>query len=473
MKHFSRLLLFVFVCSVLAVSQSITSGDISGVVTDPSGAVVPNAQVTAVSDATGETHTTTSNGQGVYRFSFLKPGSYTVAATSAGLQAASRKVQVGIGQVATANIGMTLTTASTTVEVTTSALQLDNADMSTQFSNQQISLVPNPGNDLSAVAQTAPGAIMNTQGGFGNFSTYGLPGTSNLFTLNGQNDNDPFLNLNNSGATNLLLGINDVQEATVTNNGYSGQYGQLAGSQVNYVSKSGENSFHGNAIYFWNGRVMNANDYLNNLAIAGSPSTPRPFDNVNQWAASFGGPIKKDKTFFFFNYEGLRVIIPTASQVRIPTAEFQAATLANLAGADPAAIPFYQNIFSLYNAVHGSQIGTGNCSTLTVLTLVGPCFNRLQTTQNNFTHEYQMSLRIDQKFSDKDSLFGRVQTDRGVQATFTDPINPAFNTQSTQPEYQGQLSETHLFGSNAVNEFKLSGQWYTAVFDNPNRQAAL
>ena len=161
------------------------------------------------------------------------------------------------------------------------------------------------------------------------------------------------------------------------------------------------------------------------------------------------------------------------AQVRIPTAEFQAATLANLAGKDPAAIPFYQNIFSLYNGVHGSQVGTGSCSTLSVLTLAGPCFNRLQTTQNNFTHEYQMSLRIDQKFSDKDSLFGRVQTDQGVQATFTDPINPAFNTQSTQPEYQGQLSETHLFGSNAVNEFKLSGQWYTAFFDNPDRQAAL
>jgi outer membrane receptor protein involved in Fe transport len=472
MKHFLRLLLFALI-SVLAVSQSITSGDISGVVTDPSGAVVPNAKVTVVSDATGETHTANSNGQGVYRFSFLKPGSYTVSATSAGLQAASHRVQVGIGQVATANIGMTLTAASTTVDVTTSTLQIDNADLSTTFSNQQISLVPNPGNDLSAVAQTAPGAIMNTQGGFGNFSTYGLPGTSNLFTLNGQNDNDPFLNLNNSGATNLLLGINDVQEATVTNNGYSGQYGQLAGSQVNYVSKSGENSFHGNAIYYWNGRVMNANDYLNNLAIAGSPSTPRPFDNVNQWAASIGGPIKKDRTFFFFNYEGLRVIIPTASQVRIPTAEFQAATLANLAGKDPAAIPFYQNMFGLYNAVHGSQVGTGSCSTLSVLTLAGPCFNRLQTTQNNFTHEYQMSLRIDQKFSDKDSIFGRVQTDQGVQATFTDPINPAFNTQSTQPEYQGQLSETHLFGSSAVNEFKLSGQWYTAFFDNPDRQAAL
>src|SRR6516225_3773053 len=101
---------------------------------------------------------------------------------------------------------------------------------------------------------------MNTGGGFGNFSSFGLPATSNLFTLNGMNDNDPFLNLNNSGATNLLLGANDVSEVTVVNNGYSGQYGQLAGSQINYVTKSGGNKWHGNAIYYWNGRTLNAND---------------------------------------------------------------------------------------------------------------------------------------------------------------------------------------------------------------------
>ena len=472
MKHFVKLLFFTLIAS-FALAQSTTSGDIAGVITDPTGAVVPHAKMTATNDGTGETHAATTNAEGSYRFSFLKPGSYTIKASAPGFQDNTRKVQVGLGQATTANIAMAITSATTTVEVTTSALEVENADLSTRFDNEQISLVPNPGNDLSAVAQTAPGAIMNTQAGFGNFSTFGLPGTSNLFTLNGQNDNDPFLNLNNSGATNLLLGSNDVQEATVTNNGYSGQYGQLAGSQVNYISKSGENVLHGNATYFWNGRVLNANDYLNNLAIAGSPSTPKPFDNVNQWAFGIGGPIKRDKTFFFFNYEGLRVILPTSAQVRVPTAEFQAATLANLAGKDPAAVPFYQNIFGLYNGVKGSQIGTGTCSTSSVLTLAGPCFNRVQTTQNNFTHEYQMSLRIDQKFSDKDSLFGRVQTDQGVQATFTDPINSVFNTQSTQPEYQGQLSETHVFNASAVNEFKLSGQRYTAFFDNPSRSAAL
>jgi outer membrane receptor protein involved in Fe transport len=472
MRFLPKLLLFVLISS-LAFSQSSTSGAITGTVTDPSGAVVPNAKVTATNDATGQVFNTSTNGEGYFQFSFLKPGSYTLGATATGLQATSRKVQVVLQQSTATKIDMAVTAATTTVEVTTSPLQVDNADLSTTFSNQQISQLPNPGNDLSAVAQTAPGAVMNTQAGFGNFSTYGLPGTSNLFTLNGQNDNDPFLNLNNSGATNLLLGTNDVQEATVTNNGYSGQYGQLAGSQINYISKSGENTWHGNAIYQWNGSVMNANDYLNNLAIAGSPSVPKPFDNVNQWAAAVGGPIKKDKTFFFVNYEGLRVVLPTSAQVRIPTAEFQTRTLANLAGANPAAIPFYQNMFNIYNGVQGSQVGTGTCSTLTVITLVGPCFNRVQTTQSNFTHEYQASIRFDQKFSDKDSLFARVQTDQGVQATFTDPINALFNTQSTQPEYQGQLGWTHLIGSNMVNEFKVSGQWYSAIFDNPDRTAAL
>src|SRR5690242_10572940 len=143
---------------------------------------------------------------------------------------------------------------------------------------------------------------MNTQAGFGNSSMFGLPATSNLFTFNGQNENDPFFNLNNSGATNLLLGLNDVQEATVVNNGYSVQYGGLAGANVNYVSKSGTNNFHGNAIYYWNGSAMNANNWFNV-----NSGTPRPFSNANQWAAAVGGPIKKDKTFFFVDYEGLRV----------------------------------------------------------------------------------------------------------------------------------------------------------------------
>src|SRR4029077_7241821 len=151
------------------------------------------------------------------------------------------------------------------VEVTAEGgvVQTENGNISTTFTPEQVQLVPNPGNDLSYILQTAPGAVMNTQAGFGNASTFGLPATSNLFTVNGMNENDPFLNLNNSGATNLLLGKNDIREATIVNNGYSGQYGGLAGANVNYVTRSGTNTGHGNAEYFGNGGAMNANNYFN------------------------------------------------------------------------------------------------------------------------------------------------------------------------------------------------------------------
>ena len=143
-------------------------------------------------------------------------------------------------------------------------LQTDNGDTSTSVSQQQVSNVPNPGNDLSAIAQIAPGAIMNTQGGYGNVEAFGLPATSNLFTLDGMDSNDPFLNLNNSGATNLLLGSNEIQEADVVTNGFSAAYGTFAGINVNYITKSGGNQYHGNAVYYWNGSALNANDWFNN-----------------------------------------------------------------------------------------------------------------------------------------------------------------------------------------------------------------
>jgi outer membrane receptor protein involved in Fe transport len=482
-RFLGKLFLFTLIAftliATLGFAQSITSGDITGVVSDPSGAVVPNATVTATNTNTGVVHHATTNGEGVYRFSFLQPGPYKLSINAQGFQPAARNVQVSVGQAANGNVALAVTAATTTIEVTTPALQVENADVSTTFSQEQIALVPNPGNDLSAIAQTSPGAVMNTQSGFGNFSSFGLPGTSNLFTIDGQNDNDPFLNLNNSGATNLLLGANDVQEATVTTNGYSSQYGQLAGAQVNYVTRSGGNNFHGNATYYWNGRVMNANNYFNNQQIQGSPSVPKPFDNTNQWAVGFGGPIIKDKTFFFFDYEGLRIVLPTTGQVRIPTPGFEAATIANLTSKGlTASIPFYQNIFALYNGTPNAANGTpGPCAATSFTPPAGfdpnNCRLTVQNTATNFTHEYQVSLKLDHKFNEKDSLFARVQNDHGLQATSTDRINPIFNTQSDQPEYQGQIGETHVFSPNVINEFKGSVLWYSAIFDNANRSATL
>ena len=470
-----------------AVSQSLTSGDLTGLVTDPSGAAIPNANVTITNNATGATQTHTTNGQGTYRFSLLSPGTYTLAISAANFQDVHQTATVTVGQATSVNAQLQLSSASQSVEVTGEAavVHTENADLTTSFSPEQISQVPNPGNDLSYIVQTAPGAIMNTQAGFGNASIYGLPGTSNLFTVDGMNENDPFLNLNNSGATNLLLGQNDIQEATVVNNGYSGQYGGLAGANVNYTTKFGSNQWHGNALYWWNGRTLNANNYFNNQT-----GTPRPFDNANEWAASLGGPIRKNKTFFFVNTEGLRVLLPTSNKVNIPSPQFQAATLANLTSTSPASIPFYNNLFGLWKnarganraqnvllpgtAANGQPTGNG-CGTFAGLgtgAAAAPCALQFQSTAGNQTNEWLLTTRVDQNFGSNDRAFVHFRTDHGVQATYTDPITPVFNAQSNQPQYEGQIQETHSFGSTAVNQFIVSGSWYSAVFAPQNLPAA-
>src|SRR5581483_9426647 len=217
-------------------AQSLVSGDVTGTVSDPQGRVVPNATVTLTNTGTQQSQNTTTNAEGVYRFSLLPPGQYSVKVEAQGFQNFERPVTVAVGQASSMNIQLAVGASSTTIEVAAEAgvVQTENGNISTTFTPEQVQLVPNPGNDLSYIVQTAPGAVMNTQAGYGNSSTFGLPATSNLFTVNGMNENDPFLNLNNSGATNLLLGQNDVQEATIVNNGYSVQYGGLAGANVNY-----------------------------------------------------------------------------------------------------------------------------------------------------------------------------------------------------------------------------------------------
>jgi hypothetical protein len=483
------LLLAALLLAPQMMAQSSTTGDVTGTVTDPAGAVITGATVTLKSNANGSTQTASTSDKGFFRFSLLAPGDYTLTVAASGFQNATRTVAVSLGRTNDQDFKMSIT-AATTVEVTGEAplLQTDQANVATSYNETQVKLVPNPGNDLSFVAQTAPGAIMNTQSGYGNFSTFGLPATSNLFTLDGMNDNDPFLNLNNSGATNLLLGQNEIAEATVVNNGYSGQYGQLAGSTVNYVTKSGTNRWHGNAIWWWNGRAMNANDWFNNHT-----STPKPFDNANQWAASFGGPIQKDKTFFFVDYEGLRVLLPTSAPALIPSPQFETATIAQLNATGLAAsVPFYQTMFNLYNGAPGAATaspspidplnpGAGGCGgffgadfpTNPALGQTVACTLSFRSTASNFTHEWLLGMRFDHVFSEKDRMFARFQTDHGVQATYTDPINPVFNALSTQPEYQGQLSETHIFSGRTANSLVISGQWYSAIFQPPNLAASL
>ncbi len=201
-----RLLAFLATIALLLpgrlLAQSTTTGAISGTVADPSGAVLPDLTVTlkSVDMDRGFTQTGRTNAQGFYQFPLLQPGVYTVTVSAANFKTLSSTTTVSVGQNSIINTRMEVGTTATTVEVSGEAplLQAETSEISTTFNEREISEVPNPGNDLSFIAQTAPGSVMNTGSGYGNFSNFGVSATSNLFTLNGMYDNDPFLNLNNS-----------------------------------------------------------------------------------------------------------------------------------------------------------------------------------------------------------------------------------------------------------------------------------
>ena len=484
-------LLVVFMMTAVAslFGQTATTGDISGVVADPTAAVVTGVPITLKNVDTGSSASTTTNAQGSYNFSLLQPGKYSVSANVAGFKKILKTATVTLGTSTTVNLQLSLGSQAESVDVTDEVVgvQTEDANLQTNINAQQIALLPNPGNDLSAVALTAPGVVMNTTGGSvfggGNYEFFGLPSNSNVFTYDGANDNDPYFNVNNSGATNLTLGLNDVQETSVVTNGYSGQFGGLAGANINYVSKSGTNSYHGNAEYWWNGRALNSNNYFRNQAngIAGSQVDPRPFVNANQYATSFGGPIKKDKSFFFVDYEGIRLVIPSLFSVNLPTQQFQNAVIANLNSVSPASVPFYNQLFGIWNGTPGAAqaqntLAAGGCSNVTSLAGVAfaaanPCATQLQGGTSQATNDYLIVGRYDQNIGNNDKLFVRVQHESGQQATYTDPLNPAFDAHSAQPEWQSQLSETHTFGADKVNNFIASLQWYSALFTMTNPTA--
>jgi len=416
---------FVAVCAVpVAYSQSNISGDLASNVTDPSGAAISNAQVTVTSEARGDAKVVTTDANGNFRVPLLQPGRYKVNIKAQGFETATADANVAAGVISPVSIKLSVGQTSTTIEVTdasTQVLHTDDAQISTSFDLEQIQTLPNPGNDLTFVAQTTPGAVMNTQGGYGNFSVNGLPGTSNTFTVNGGYEGDPYLNLNNSGATNLLLGNNDVSNVTVITNSYDAAFGGLGGAQVSEISRSGTSKWHGNLVYWWNGRATNANSYFNK-----QEGLPRNFSNVNQWAASIGGPLKKDKVFGFMNTEGLRVIIPNTGQVSAPSPAYQAAILGAAGSADPALAPYgnladnnnqgeaplYQAMFKYYTSAPGFKNAQPD--------LYGDPATVWWTGQStNFAHEWLITDRVDFNLSDADRLYIHSKVDKGVQPTAT------------------------------------------------------
>ena len=469
------------------IAQTLTSATVVGTVTDSTGAVVPNATVHIRQPETDSTSTTVTGASGRYRFPFLKPADYEISAEAGSLDAAPVRIHLLVGQEQSLNLKLGVKAVQQTVEVDTSAglLQTENGNNLTDYSQQYIENTPVNGGDITNIAFATPGIRINVGGGNANFNVNGLPFNSVLFTVNGADIVEPYNNNNKSGSSNNTLGANDVAEASVITNAYSAQYGREAGAQVNYISKSGTNHFHGNLIENYNGQFLNANDYFNN-----ANGTPRARAVANQYAASIGGPIVKDKVAIFLNTEGLNYALPSAGVVSLPSQALQTYVLAHV---PTTALPYYQAIFTQYNAspgvsravpvVNGTSgsfvdttgnqgCGKNGFSGTYLSGTSGPqfggatgvsCAVAFGTTASSVNTEYTVVGRVDWNINAEQKLYFRISRDAGVQASSTNPVNSLFSGRSPQPWVIPQLNYTYAITQHLVNNFILNGNYYSVV----------
>src|ERR1700728_4876346 len=352
-----------------ALAQGETTSAIVGQVTDATNAAIPGATVTITNRETALQRTAKTDDEGRFNFPQLKPGTYSVKVEAEGFDPRQNdNVLSGLGQKQTVNFTLKVAQSNQTVEVSGAAplINPENPNTSTNLNAPALENLPNPGGDLTYPLQFAAGALINTAGsgndfvggtnGYGNVEFNGLPAISNGYIVDGLETNDPLTNLNSGLSTNLVLGLNSIAEVTVNTLSYSVDQGRYGASQVNYVTKSGTNKFHGNLYELWNGSKLNAADYFTNA----TPGNHKPGANVNHFGGSVGGPIAHDKLFFFFDSEWVRIALPIVTPTIVPSTAFQAYVLQQLSGgkatgcgsSDPNGnCLFYQQMFNLYGNV--------------------------------------------------------------------------------------------------------------------------
>jgi hypothetical protein len=385
-------------------------------------------------------------------------------------------------------------------------LSLENPNTTTTLESKTIESLPNPGQDLTFIAQFAPGALMNTAGssndakaagGYGNVEFNGLPATSNGYILDGYDSNDPWLGLNIGLSTNLVIGLDAVEEATVNTNSYSVDQGRYGASQVNYFTKSGTNRFHGDLYELWNGSLLNAEDYFLHANDTAESIARKPRSTVNEFGASVGGPIRKDKLFFFAHYEGIRIALPLVSQAVAPSPAYRQYVLGQLGvggtdpitgtalPAEPEEIAFYRSMFNLYRNTAGTAVAVSSCpldasgALLPGMQASGSlfngsgCANQRQVSLTNSDSENLLVVKIDHTIDRDNSVWYRFQQDTGLQAAFTDPINAIFNSYSPQPQRTLVAGYTHIFSPSLVNQFNPGGSWYGSIFAPENLSQVL
>jgi hypothetical protein len=487
--------------ALLAMAQGETTSAIVGSVSDPSGGAIPSATVTLTNVENGLKRSVKTDASGRFSFPQLKPGVYSVKAEADRFETQQNNlVSAGLGQKQTVDFKLNIASASESIQVQEQGplINPENANTSTTLNARAIENLPNPGGDMTYPLQFAAGALINTAGsgndfvggtnGYGNVQFNGLPSLSNGYIVDGLETNDPLTNLNSGLSTNLVLGLNSIAEVTVNTVSYSVDQGRYGASQVNYVTKSGTNRFHGNLYQLWNGSKFNAADFFTNA----TSGNHKPRSTVNHFGGSLGGPIIHDKLFLFFDSEWVRIALPIVNATTVPTPAFQDFVLQQLprGGVDsvtgsayqpaPQMVPFYKKLFSLYDKTAGNPLAVLGCpfnSDGTAAAGNPPngngCANRQSISHSSDDREQVQTARIDYNVDSKNMAWFRFQSDTGLQAAYTDPINPLFNAFSPQPLYSFASGYTHVFSGRLVNYFNPAFSWYESLFGPADFQKTL
>jgi len=454
--------------SCLPSARAQVSASLTGVVTDPSGAPIPAATVTAKNTETGAERSSVSDGAGRYQIVLLPVGQYEVKVAKSGFQEAVRSgIRLVIGQEASVDLQLQVSAVKAEVRVTGDApiVSTTTRDISGLVGEQQIKDLPLNGRSYDLLLPLNPGIVNFTwmkTGGTGisnsttanNFAVSGNRPQQNLFLLNGvEFTGAAENNMQPGGTSGMLLGVEAVREFNVQRDSYGAEFGKRPGGQVVIVTQSGTNQWHGTAFEYLRNNALDAANFFD------QGSAP-PFQR-NQFGVSSGGPLHSDKTFLFANYEGFRQNLHQTSAAFVPD-------LTSRANAAPSVQPLL-NLWPTPSATDLDFSAPGTCPAPINCGIAEIFSSPLQTIQEDFG-----TARLDHTFSQRDSLSGIYTIDDGRDFTAT-PLDPFSSDIVTLREQVLTLEETHVFSPALVNNarvgFSRAAYFFTGE-PTPNTPAA-
>jgi len=442
----SILALAFVLCSVCAFGQT-ESSQILGTITDTSGAVVQGAKVEAKSVNNGFTRATTTNGAGIYTIPGLKADTYEVTVDLPGFQKVSKKVALAVGVEIDVSLQLTVGAETTVVEVTGSnegnEVNTVNQTLSQTITSQEIDLLPtSPTRNPYALVGTSGNVTEDNSSSRGaGYAINGQRSASTDILLDGAENVDAF-----KSQVGQVVPLDSVQEFSVLTSGFTAEYGRAAGGVVNLVTKSGTNAFHGSAYEYNRVSALSSNTYQND-----ANNIPKGVFTRNNFGFAVGGPVIKNKLFFFSNTEWIRVrsVAPTTFAIIDPSSY---ATLA------PASQAFFAAAGKLGTV---QTLTSGRCSPNQPATLICDeiSFNAPSDAGGGLPQNtWEEVARVDYNLSDRTTLFGRYASYKELDFAGTVNSSPyiGYNTGQTSYDQNFEFNISHVFSASLLNTTKIA-----------------